>query len=177
MCCRLAQAQLPDWHDAVRHQAEALTTMCLLSGHSIKLCISSSTVRAFHSADIGITTNTTSNFSSTCLVLALMAGRQDCQPCPNSPNRRHDCCLGSFSVSDSTLHDCIYSLRDARQCIAQPNTTLLDCILYLVQYLYDPGISPSSANQCITMHLCTWLLAFGACCFYPRRFRVWPFAV
>ena len=129
MCCRLAQAQLPDWHDAVRHQAEALMTMCLLSGHSIKLCISSSTVRAFHSADIGITTNTTSNISSTCLVLALVAGRQDCQPRPNSPNRRHDCCLGSFSVNDSTLHDCKYSLRDALQCIAQSNTSLLDCML------------------------------------------------
>jgi len=61
-------------------------------------------------------------------------------------NRRHDCCLSSFSVSDSTLHKCKYSLRSASQCIAQPNTALLDCIVYLVQRLYDPGILPSSAN-------------------------------
>jgi hypothetical protein len=34
------------------------------------------------------------------------------------------------------------------KCIVQPNTTLLDCILYmyLMQHLYDPGILPSSAN-------------------------------
>jgi len=32
---------------------------------------------------------------------------------------------------------------------AQPDTTLLDCILYLMQYPYDPGMLPSSANQCI----------------------------
>ena len=37
---------------------------------------------------------------------------------------------------------------NAFQCIAQPNTVLHDCILYLPQY-YDPGISPGSANQCI----------------------------
>ncbi len=37
-------------------------------------------LRAFNSADIGITTNTTSDFSSTCVVLALVAGRQDFQP-------------------------------------------------------------------------------------------------
>jgi hypothetical protein len=46
----------------------------------------------------------------------------------------------------STEQLCAYSLRGAFQCIAQPNTTLHDCILYLMQYLYDPGILPSSAN-------------------------------
>jgi len=45
--------------------------------------------------------------------------------------------------------NCKYSPRDAFQCIAQPDTTLLDCILYLTQQLYDPDISPGSANQCI----------------------------
>ena len=47
--------------------------------------------------------------------------------------------------------DCKISLRDAFQCIVQPNTTLLDCILYLTltQYPYDPGTLPSFANQCI----------------------------
>ena len=28
---------------------------------------------------------------------------------------------------------------NACQCIARPNTALLDCILCLTQYLYDPG--------------------------------------
>ena len=32
--------------------------------------------------------------------------------------------------------------------IARPNTTLLDCTLNLTQHFYDPGILPSSANQC-----------------------------
>ena len=31
------------------------------------------------------------------------------------------------------------------QCIAQPNTTMLDCIMYLC----DPDILPGSAYQCI----------------------------
>ncbi len=36
----------------------------------------------------------------------------------------------------------------ARQCIAQPDTTLHDCTLYLTRCLYDPGILPGSAHQC-----------------------------
>ena len=35
---------------------------------------------------------------------------------------------------------------DAFQCIAQPNTTLLECILCRMQYPYDPGTLPSSAG-------------------------------
>ncbi len=34
---------------------------------------------------------------------------------------------------------------NASRSLTQP---LLDCILYLTQYLYDPGTLPSSANQC-----------------------------
>ncbi len=49
-------------------------------------------------------------------------------------------------LNDVTLRDCKNSLRDAFQCIAQPNTTLLDCILYQMQYPYDPGTLTSSAN-------------------------------
>ena len=48
-------------------------------------------------------------------------------------------------LTSAVLLDCKNSLQDAFQCIAQPNTALHDCILYL----YDPGISPGSANQCI----------------------------
>ena len=37
-------------------------------------------LRAFSPADIGTTTKTTSNICSTCVVLALVANCQDCQP-------------------------------------------------------------------------------------------------
>ncbi len=47
----------------------------------------------------------------------------------------------------NSCQGCKYSLRGAFQCIAQPNTTLLYCILYLMQYLYDPGIFSSSADE------------------------------
>jgi len=63
--------------------------------------------------------------------------------------RHHGCCLSSFSVSGSTLHDCTNSLRDASECIVQLNITLLDYIPYLKQYPHDPGNMPSSANKCI----------------------------
>ena len=36
-----------------------------------------------------------------------------------------------------------------KPCIAQPHTTMLERILYLMQNLCDPGILPRSANQCI----------------------------
>jgi len=61
-------------------------------------------------------------------------------------NKRHDCCLSSFSVSSFSLNDCKYILRDAFHCIVQPNTTSLDCILYLMQSCYDPSMLSSSAN-------------------------------
>ena len=60
--------------------------------------------------------------------------------------QRHRCELPNTQVRDSTLHDGRYSLRDAFQCIAQPKTTFLDCILYLMQFPYDPGVLPSSVN-------------------------------
>jgi len=49
----------------------------------------------------------------------------------------------------STHHDCSHSLRHAFQCIARPNKTCSDKLLYLAYYLYDPGILPGSADQCI----------------------------
>ncbi len=79
---------------------------------------------------MGITTDTTSNLSSTCVVLALVAGRQNCQPWPNSQQQALRILFSSFQVSGYTNHDCKYSLRDAFQCTAQSNTTLHDCILY-----------------------------------------------
>ena len=69
-------------------------------------------LRAFHSANIGITNATTSNVNSTCIVLALVAGRQDCQP---ALSRRLDATNVSqqYQVSNSACHDCKYDLRDA----------------------------------------------------------------
>ena len=65
----------------------SLFALCLVLWTTTCLCLialfkraSSHILRAFYSADIGITTNTTSDFSSTCVVLALVAGRQDFQP-------------------------------------------------------------------------------------------------
>ncbi len=43
----------------------------------------------FYSADIGISTNTPFNLSSTCVVLALVAGRQDSQLQPHSRARQN----------------------------------------------------------------------------------------
>ncbi len=53
--------------------AKMMTFMGLLTIH--KHFADNSTV--FYSADIGMTTATTSNLSSTCVVLALVAGRRD----------------------------------------------------------------------------------------------------
>ncbi len=39
----------------------------------------------------------------------------------------------------SIFHECLYSLKDAFRCIAQPNTALVESMLCLMQYLYDPG--------------------------------------
>jgi len=106
----------------------------------MKMCVS----RLMMPAVLGCT----SDFSSTCVGLALVAGRQDCQPRPNS--QRQPLRLFSQQLSTSAfLHDCKYSLPmhfNASRSLTQP---LLDCMLYLTQYPYDPGTLPSSANQCI----------------------------
>ncbi len=60
------------------------------------------------SSDVGTSTDTTSDVSSTCVVLALVAGRQDCQP--NSQQQTLPILLSSFQVSASAFHDCKYSL-------------------------------------------------------------------
>ncbi len=44
------------------------------------------------------------------------------------------------------VHHCFETDCTKTRSLTQP---LLDCILYLTQYLYDPGTLPSSANQCI----------------------------
>jgi len=100
------------------------------------------------SSSIGITTNTTSDFSSTCVVLALVAGRQDCQPRPNSQRQPLRLFLSSFRLQHfyMTVNIASEMHSNASRSLTQP---LLDCMLYLTHYLYDPGTLPSSANQCI----------------------------
>ncbi len=60
--------------------------------------------------------------------------------------------LFSQLLIQSTLHDYSCNLRDALLdismkfwCIVLPDATLLDRVLYLMRYPYDPGILPSSA--------------------------------
>jgi len=92
---------------------------------------------ASYSVDIGICTDTTSNLSSTSVVLELVAGRLDCQPRPNSQQQTLQLFLSSFRRQQLYLTVNIASEMHfkAFQCIAQPNTALHDCILYLTQYL------------------------------------------
>ena len=71
-----------------------------------------------------------SNLRYTRVVLALMAGRRIISLDLTVSNRRYACLLSSCQVRGSTYHDHRYGLQDAFQCIAQPRTTLLDCILY-----------------------------------------------
>ena len=63
---------------------------------------------AFHSASIGITTETTSNVSSTCVVLELEAG----QPCRHNVSEQQalQMLLSTCRVSSFTYYDCQYSL-------------------------------------------------------------------
>ena len=55
------------------------------------------------------------------MVLALMAGHQDCQPYPNTGSQQQTLHL-FLSDCQVTYHGC--------------NANLLDCTRYLIQYLY-----------------------------------------
>ena len=74
-----------------------------------------------------------------------MVSRQDCQPRPDSlPQTLRVLLTKSEVLLTMTVN--IASDFNASRSLTQP---LLDCMLYLTQYLYDPGTLPSSANQCI----------------------------
>ena len=90
-------------------------------------------LRASYSADIGTNTDTTSNLSSTCVVLELVAGGLDCQPRPNNQQQTLQLFLSSFRRQQFYLTVNIASEMhfNAFQCIAQNNTALHDCMLYL----------------------------------------------
>jgi len=78
-------------------------------------------------------------------VLALVAGCQTVSLDLTVSNRRYSAFLSTFRRQQ--LYSIVKMTSEmhfnAFQCIAQPNTTLLDCIMYLTQYLYDPGILPA----------------------------------
>ncbi len=63
--------------------------------------------------------------SSTCVVLALVAGRQDCRPRPNSQRQPLRLFLNSFRLQHfyMTVNIASQMHSNAFQCIAQPNTT------------------------------------------------------
>lgn len=66
-------------------------------------------------------------------------------------------CEPSFCVLhalDTESKGCRYIAGDfnAFQCIAWPNITLLDCVLYLSQYLYDPGVHPARQTSVSLKH-------------------------
>ena len=122
----------------IQLQSASHESVCLVpEWTSICLCLTAifgqatTYVRASYSADIGITTATTSDVSSTCIVLALVAGRQDCQPYPNTVSQQqtlHICF--SATVKSAVLLTIAVNMTCvvAFQCIERPNTNLLDCI-------------------------------------------------
>ncbi len=76
------------------------------------------------------------------------SGRQNCQPRPDSQQQTPRLLLSSFRVQHFNMtvniaSECVSMHFNAKRSLTQP---LLDCMLYLTQYLYDPGIPPSSAN-------------------------------
>ncbi|DBA70691.1 TPA: hypothetical protein ACH3X2_012067 [Trebouxia sp. C0005] len=89
-------------------------------------------MRAFHSADIGVTTNTTSSSAPHALCLRSWPAVRLSASTPQSAADA-TVVFSAPSMSAALLY-CNDGLQDAFQCIsscAQPNTTLLDCMLYL----------------------------------------------
>ncbi len=72
----------------------SLFALCLVLWTSTCMCLnalfnraSTHILRAFYFVDIDITTDKSSNISCTCVVLAPVAGRRDCQPCLHSQHQ------------------------------------------------------------------------------------------
>ncbi len=129
----------------------SLSVSCLVLWTSTCLCVialfkkaSTHILRAFYSADIGINTNTTSNLGSTYVVLALVAGGRAQRSASPQQSTTNAAILVSAAFQSAILLSMTVNI--ASRCIASCGA---DCILRLMQYLYDPGISQSSANQCI----------------------------
>ena len=73
-------------------------------------------------------------------MLALVAGRQDLASPQQSAADATLVVSEAFQSAILLFMTVNIASKGAFQCIAQPNTTLLDCIVYQMQYLYDPGI-------------------------------------
>ena len=69
---------------------------------------------------------------------ACARGRQDCQPRPNSQRQPLRLFLSNFRLQHfyMTVNVASEMHSNASRSLSQP---LLDCMLYLTQYLYDPG--------------------------------------
>ena len=73
----------------------------------------------------------TGTIARECVVFALVAGCQTVSLNLAVSSRRYSRFLSTFRLQQ-LCSICNDGLRDAFQCIAQPNTTLLDCMLYLL---------------------------------------------
>ncbi len=83
-------------------------------------------------SDVGVNTDASYILSSTCVVLGLVAGRQDCQPRLHSQQQTLKRFAAAVEVSNSThqWHDVIISIKmhvKTFSCTAQPDTTSYDC--------------------------------------------------
>jgi len=119
------------------NQLAAWTSICLcLSG--VFAPASQHILRASYSSDIGIITNTTSDSALHALCLrswpAVRLSASTSQSAADATVDFSAPFVGRLSTSAALLY-CNNDLRDAFQCIAQPNTALLDCTLYLTYYL------------------------------------------
>ena len=143
-------------------QSASHESVCLVpEWTSICLCLiaifgqATTYVRAFYSADIGITTATTSDVSSTCIVLALVAGRQDCQPYPNTVSQQqtlHICF--SATVKSAVLLTIAVNMTCGCMSLhfnALSGLTQTCLTAYLTQYLHG---SRHFTRLCISVHFC-----------------------
>ncbi len=103
-------------------------------------------------ADIGITTNTTSNLSSTSVVLTLVAGRRD--SAPTVSNKRHGCYLSSFQSAIMFFMTVIVASEvrfNASRSLTQPCLTVLcsRCSFSMIQAFYQALQIHVSLRRCI----------------------------
>ncbi len=105
-------------------------------------------------ADTGITTDTVCNISSTCVVLALVAGRKDCQPRPNS--QPTDASIVTAASQSATLLSMTVNIAsnmhfNALRSLTQPCLTAycIQCNYPMMQALYQALQISVSLGKCI----------------------------
>ncbi len=124
------------------------------------------------------------NLSSTCVVLAPVAGRRECQLWPNSQQQMlhilfSHCSFQLWCISQnsaSPLPMSIFKASDmhfnAYQCIVQPNT-ILHASDSLYRPIYGPGILLCSVDRCI-LGSCMWDPIHQANAFCAWRHHISP---